>query len=93
MNIYLCQQSTNNDYDTYDSFVCYANDENEARHLHPDRNVKWLDGTWKYEFPNGNQQYCSNGDWCMPEDVDVAFIGTIEEDVKAGVILASFNAG
>lgn len=93
MNIYLCQQSTNHGYDTYDSFVCYANDEDEAKHLYPNHNVKWTDETWKYEYSDGSQYYYSNNCWCMPEDVGVTLIGTTEDYVQVGVILASFNAG
>jgi len=35
MNIYLIAQNTNNDYDTYDSAVVIAPDEEAARNMHP----------------------------------------------------------
>jgi hypothetical protein len=33
MNIYLVSQNVNNGYDTYDAFVVYARDENEAKRI------------------------------------------------------------
>jgi inorganic pyrophosphatase/exopolyphosphatase len=35
MNIYLISQTENEDYDTYNSAVVYAPDEDTARNLHP----------------------------------------------------------
>ncbi len=31
--------------------------------------------------------------WCSPDEVVVKFIGNAAEGVKAGIVLASFNAG
>ncbi len=31
--------------------------------------------------------------WCSPNEVVVKFIGNATEGVKAGIVLASFNAG
>jgi len=36
MNIYKCSQSHNDNWDTFDSFVCYANNEEEAKNMKPD---------------------------------------------------------
>lgn len=35
MNIYKCSQTINKGYDTFDSFICYANNENEAKVMQP----------------------------------------------------------
>jgi hypothetical protein len=81
MNIYLVSQDKNQDYDTFDAFVCYANNEEEAKQMHPS-------GT-----PLKDIDYTS--DWVSnPEDVTVELIGHYEkEDLKVNTILASFNAG
>jgi len=79
MNIYLCEQEENNDWDTYDSFVCVANNEDEARNTLPSVYEEW-----------GEECYC----WCSsPDKVTVTLVGAASRDQKAGVICASFNAG
>lgn len=35
MKLYKVTQTDNDDWDTYDSFICYANNEDEAKNLHP----------------------------------------------------------
>jgi hypothetical protein len=37
--------------------------------------------------------YANKSTWCDPEDVKVVLVGTATLGTKAGVILASFNAG
>ena len=44
MNLYYVWQDENNDYDTYDSFVVCAENEEEAKNTHPDG--KWSLCTW-----------------------------------------------
>lgn len=44
MNLYYVWQNENDDRDTYDSFVVCAENEEEARHTHPDG--KWSLCTW-----------------------------------------------
>jgi hypothetical protein len=79
MNLYLCSQKQNQDYDTYDSFIGAFDNEEEARNHHPDDYREWDDG------------YST---WCeSPDDVKVVFIGEADHDLPKGVILASFNAG
>lgn len=43
-HLYLISQSVNNDYDTYDSAVVAAPDEEAARRTHP--GWGWEDGGW-----------------------------------------------
>tara|TARA_R110002020_G_C15830035_1_gene734090 strand:- start:180 stop:419 length:240 start_codon:yes stop_codon:yes gene_type:complete len=79
MNIYLCSQWENRGYDTYDSFVCVANSEDEARSTLPSSYFDWD------ENPR---------DWCeSPDKVDVTLLGKANEDQVAGVICSSYNAG
>ena len=79
MNIYLCSQNENTGWDTYDSFICAAKDEEAARNILPNPREHWGE---KYSF------------WCKsPTHVDVELIGVAGDDVKHGLILALFNAG
>ena len=78
MNIYLISQSENNDYDTYDSAVVYAKDEEEAKTVNPGGEYGQSQSTW-----------CSS-----PDKVTVELMGEANEDIKEkGIILSSFNAG
>lgn len=79
MNLYKISQDVNNDYDTFDSAIVAAETEDEARNTHPEKN-----------FPLG---FDFNTYWCDQSQVTVEKIGTATKDTKAGVILASFNAG
>ncbi len=92
MNIYKCSQKVNNDWDTYDSFVCVAENEDEARKIFPSgedqshKGMHWyeadLDDMWLYRT------------WCQLKDVQVEYIGVADPGFKNGdVICASFNAG
>lgn len=44
MKLYLLTQDVNNDYDTYDSAVVVAANEEEARNIHP--SWGWGSGCW-----------------------------------------------
>ena len=79
MNIYLVTQTKNQDYGTYDSFICYAKTEEDARNMTPE-------GKAFNEFRI--YSWCSN-----QNHANVKFIGISEDADKEEVILASFNAG
>lgn len=94
MKLYLISQSVNNDYDTYDSAVVAAPDEETARNTHPKGGIiAWED----YD----NYGYLRSGVWDgtpslrswvrKPGHVEVKYLGETEE--PQGVICASFNAG
>ena len=77
MNIYRISQTVNDDYDTWDSAVVVASSEEAARQNHPGG---FHDGSW--------------GGWCLPKDVKVELIGVVLfDDIEAGVVCASYNAG
>jgi hypothetical protein len=80
MNIYKVSQNVNEDYDTYDSFVVIAEDEDSARATHP-AGYEW-DGTEKDCYST----------WCDAKEAKVELIGATEK-AKHEVVLASFNAG
>jgi len=77
MNIYFLSQSDNTGYDTYDSCVVYAESEDEARQIHPSSYGGFSSRTWA----------------SCPENVEVDYLGTDAKVTRAGLILASFNAG
>lgn len=84
MNLYLISQTSNNDYDTYDSAVVCAESEDAARTMHPSGD----DSAWE------RHRGVSWATWCQdPKDVSVRRIGRPAAGVKRGVVLASFNAG
>jgi len=80
MNLYLLSQDFNCDYDTYDSVIVCAENEHEAKRIHPDGDIdKWTKQypTWAYE----------------PHQVSVKYLGVADASIGRGVVLASFNAG
>jgi len=80
LNLYYLTQDDNRGYDTYDSCIVAAESEEEARQIHPGGYPNWGDsfgGTWARN----------------PKNVQVEFIGVAASHIKAGVVLASFNAG
>jgi hypothetical protein len=81
MKLYLITQEVNNDYDTYDSAVVCAENEDKARMIHPGVIEDW----------DGEQKTWST--WCSSKDVDVRLIGTARKGILEGVVCASFNAG
>lgn len=42
--------------------------------------------------PSGNDEW-DDDTWCKPDQVKVTMIGKAEDNMKRGVICASFNAG
>lgn len=89
MKLFLVSQSVNNGYDTYDSFVAVAENEEQARHTHPD-------GGTLTEFPDGHPRTWRY-DWVEnPDDVAVLYLGEYSpnpDDNDSPIICASFNAG
>lgn len=79
LKLWLLTQDIETGYDTYDSCVVVAADEEQARHITPD--VSWERSrfhSWAHE----------------PSQVSAKLIGTALDDQEAGtIILSSFNAG
>jgi hypothetical protein len=78
MNLYLVSQDLNDDYDTFDAVVVAADNEQDARKIHPSE-LEW-------------DSY--SNDWVHISDIDklnVELLGTAAEGVEAGVVLASYN--
>jgi hypothetical protein len=80
MNIYLVSQSKNNNYDTYDAFVCVANNAEDAAVMPPRKKILGY-GLKDYWLKRGDPA------------IKVKFIGVASPEMKKGVVLASYNAG
>jgi hypothetical protein len=77
MNIYKLTQGINSGYDTYDSCVVYAENENTARLIPPSNyedSDAWVDISKRHK-------------------IKVEYIGSNPKVSESGVIVSSFNAG
>lgn len=85
MNLYLISQPRRNvTFDTYDSAVVCALNEEIARNMNPDSGELYTPEEWKKPY----------GAWCdSPEQVTVKYLGKASEELTQGVVCASFNAG
>lgn len=94
MKLYLLSQEMNRGYDTYDSVVVCAENEEEARIINPGGFYVWENDSWCFHFSDGRKSFEKRDDtWCLPSEVKVEEIGIANDSVKAGVVLSSFNAG
>ena len=84
MKLYLIYQQENTGYDTYDSAVMCAEDEEIARDMHPSDGhpTKWE------EIESWNDMWATKR-----ENVVVKYIGEAEEGSERGCVCSSFNAG
>lgn len=82
MNLYQISQSSNIDYDTFDSAIVCAKDETAAKAIHPGDDEEWPSSVDPFSH------------WCVaPDQVTAKLIGTAAPGLPEGVVLASFNAG
>ena len=87
MKLYLISQSQNNDYDTFDSAVVCAENEEKAKLIHPYE--YWGEAIERDRWWKSKNRY-----WCdSPNYVKVEFLGFAKNGTEEGIILASFNAG
>lgn len=77
LNLYFISQNIYRGYDTYDSMVVAAIDEEAARKVHPSGEWYIHDRSWA----------------TSPEQANVQYIGVAAPEIKPGIILSSFNAG
>lgn len=97
MNIYLVMQDENDDWDTYDSMVVYAETELEARLMHPD-GYDWSDelDNWSALDPQWGPRIVRNHGWASHiKYVEAILLGSTNETIEEcdEIILKSFNAG
>jgi len=88
LNLYKISQAVNKDLDTYDSAIVAAETAEEAQNMTPN-GIPYNDNFDSDEYVDHSSFYV----WCEPEYVFVEKIGVASPNIKAGVILASFNAG
>ena len=100
MNLYHLTQGEVNYYDTYSDCVVAAESAKAAVYIHPnDQLVRWDGDQWvrQIEYTDGrppSRPYANgNDEWPMPVKVKAKLIGKAADDVKAGVVCASFHAG
>lgn len=93
MKLWLISQDVNDGYDTFDSAVVAAPDEESARQIGPDAYRVWKGDQWHFCFADGTSQpELRHPSWADPDQVKAECIG--EGNHEAGrVICASFNAG
>ena len=81
MKLYLLSQNDNTDYDTYDSCVVCAENEEDAKTIAPNGNIYFLP----------TKQY---SDWALSKETILCEeIGEANKSQVRGVIISSFNAG
>jgi len=92
MNLYLLSQHESKGWDTYDSAIVAAENEEEARKICPSGMYEWDNG-WCYDYLP-TRRYCSRSDWANDiANISVKLIGVADPTVSRGVIISSFNAG
>ena len=80
MKLFIIYQQYSDGYDTYDSAVVCAKNEEDAKTIHP--------GNGEHIQGNSYFGWVDNTDY-----VTVKYIGTAVKGTERGVICASFNAG
>ena len=97
MLIFKIEQNHNNEYDTYDSAVVVACDEEHARSIHPmGQNIAWDPELEMWVDADGDDAEWSRSSWVSdPKAVDVKAVGFVTGgSAKPGdVLVASYNAG
>lgn len=93
MQLYLVERTDNIDYDDYDSFVCWAKSEDEARWMVPDPEFHmWKDGVYCYSYREQAPVNTKYSNWV--EDPKTLKIWELSRPPKEPtIVLKSFNAG
>lgn len=82
MKLYLLSQNDNDNYDTYDSCLVCAENEEDAITITPDGDT-FIENCYNY-----------NGGWAKKlSSITCVEIGEANERQTRGVIISSFNAG
>jgi len=104
MKLYLISQNVNNDYDTFDSAVVCAENEEKAKRVHPKEGRDFP----RIFYNEKTRQFCNYnvyeelylfehkifGSWTNDlSKINVKYLGEANEGMAEGVICASFNAG
>lgn len=94
MKLFKISQIVNNGYDTYDSAVVVAEDEEKAAYTHPRGSQYFLNARnyWATTMAGSVVEH-GMGVWAPWDEVEVEYLGEAREGMEAGVVCASFNAG
>ena len=92
MKLYTITRTSSPGWDTYDSAVVAAHNEEEARNMHPNGDIWVKPGYYTDGVVDG--YYNSIDSWVEPENVIVEYIGEASKTIKKPcVIVSSYNAG
>jgi hypothetical protein len=94
MYIYHISQTDVRGYDTYSDVVVAADSVEEAAKIHPCE--EWNSKTRKFQvqyIPLDDNNYHTEGWTNNPANVTVRLLGTATDNIRKGVICASFHAG
>jgi len=96
MKIYLLKQDIDTDYDTYGSAVVIAENEDEARKIHPSEYVThFKNNKWMGTYTDGEEYEIEDSfGWVLPseiKEIEVIYLGEAEPSQKKGLIIASLN--
>lgn len=87
--LYLVKRTDNVRWDEYDSFVCCAEDEDEARKIHPNGTM-----CFKKDMSDDYREYFTGAWTDKIETLEVTCIGIANLSLRnRQVICASYNAG
>ena len=104
MNLYLIRSDARG-YDTYESAVVAAPDEDTARRTHPsdgsvqgapdprDHGFNCWGERWDGYAESVEKKYNVSGTWSAPSKVTAQLVGVAAEGIERGVVCASFHAG
>jgi hypothetical protein len=98
MNLYHLEQEDNCGYDTYSDCVVCAENENQAKKMHPNPDVKWQSGMWynnKLDCSHEETLCSYDADWAnSPDTVTCKLIGKAAPGfTEPKVIISSYHAG
>lgn len=98
MNIYKIWVDKPLGWDTYDSAIVVASNEEAARHIHPASSYNspirgYNKETGYFDIPWYEDLSLTNSEWTAPENVNVELVGTTDFYEEGVVLCASYNAG
>ena len=87
----MIYQTINNGYDTYDSAIVVAEDEEQAIRIHPTSYIEWKGNITVYKDIN---ERCHNESWAELDKIQVEYLGIADKKyTEPTLILSSYNAG
>ena len=98
MKIFKISQNINRGWDTYSDAVVAAECADDAALIHPNSRSEYFKG-WpmpnppKFDWEKEEDMEAERGWVTSPANVKVEYLGEAAEDIKAGVICASYHAG